>query len=120
MSGTPPLRPSRPAAHRLADLARALGLPAPAGDATVTGVTHDSAAIRPGDLSPRCPARATHGAHFAAAAAAAGAVAVLTDPAGAELAAGAGLPVLVADRPARAARRAGRAGATATRPPACW
>ena len=99
MSGTPPLRPSRPAAHRLADLARALGLPAPAADATVTGITHDSTAIRPGDLLAALPGSRTHGARFAAAAAAAGATAVLTDPAGAGPAAAAGLPVLVADRP---------------------
>jgi UDP-N-acetylmuramoyl-L-alanyl-D-glutamate--2,6-diaminopimelate ligase len=99
VSGTPPLRPSRPAAHRLADLAEALGLPAPPGDATVTGVTHDSTAVRPGDLLAALPGSRTHGARFAAAAAAAGATAVFTDPAGAGLAAGAGLPVLVAERP---------------------
>lgn len=40
-----------------------------------------------------------HGAAFAAQAAAAGAAALLTDPAGAELAAGTGLPLLVVDRP---------------------
>ncbi|MFL6129128.1 MAG: UDP-N-acetylmuramoyl-L-alanyl-D-glutamate--2,6-diaminopimelate ligase [Mycobacteriales bacterium] len=99
VSGTQPLRPSRPAAHRLADLARALGLPAPAADAAVTGLTHDSTAVRPGDLLAALPGSRTHGARFAAAAAAAGATAVFTDPAGAELAARAGLPVLVAERP---------------------
>jgi UDP-N-acetylmuramoyl-L-alanyl-D-glutamate--2,6-diaminopimelate ligase len=99
VSGTPPLRPSRLRAHRLADLAAALGLPAPAADATVTGVTHDSTAIRPGDLLAALPGSRTHGARFAAAAAAAGATAVFTDPAGAELAAGTGLPVLVAEHP---------------------
>jgi UDP-N-acetylmuramoyl-L-alanyl-D-glutamate--2,6-diaminopimelate ligase len=99
VSGTPPLRPSRLRAHRLADLAGALGLPTPAAEATVTGVTHDSTAIRPGDLLAALPGSRTHGARFAAAAAAAGATAVFTDPAGAELAAGTGLPVLVAERP---------------------
>ena len=99
MSGTSPLRPSRPPPHRLAELATALGLPIPDGDAIVTGVTHDSSAVRPGDLLAALPGSHTHGARFAAAAAAAGAAAIFTDPAGVELAAGTGLPVLVADRP---------------------
>ena len=99
MSGTPPLRPSRPTAHRLSELAATLELPAPAVDAAVTGVTHDSTAVRPGDLLAALPGSRTHGARFAAAAAAAGAAAVLTDPAGAALAGPSGLPVLVAERP---------------------
>ena len=99
MSGTTPLRPSRPQPHRLTELASALGLPVPVGDAVVTGVTHDSSAVRPGDLLAALPGSRTHGARFAVAAAEAGAAAVFTDPAGVELAAPAGLPVLVAERP---------------------
>jgi UDP-N-acetylmuramoyl-L-alanyl-D-glutamate--2,6-diaminopimelate ligase len=99
VSGTSPLRPSRPQPHRLAELAGALGLPNPERDAVVTGVTHDSAAVRPGDLLAALPGARTHGARFAAAAAELGAAAVFTDPAGAALAAGSGLPVLVAERP---------------------
>ncbi|HZB49309.1 MAG TPA: UDP-N-acetylmuramoyl-L-alanyl-D-glutamate--2,6-diaminopimelate ligase, partial [Mycobacteriales bacterium] len=99
MSGTSPLRPGRPRPHRLADLATALGLEPPTADADVTGVTHDSAAVRLGDLLAALPGSRIHGARFAAGAAAAGAAAVFTDPAGAELAAVTGLPVLVADRP---------------------
>jgi UDP-N-acetylmuramoyl-L-alanyl-D-glutamate--2,6-diaminopimelate ligase len=99
VSGTTPLRPSRPRPHRLAELATALGLPVPDRDAVVTGITHDSSAVRPGDLLAALPGSRTHGARFAGVAAAAGAAAVFTDPAGAELAAPAGLPVLVADRP---------------------
>jgi UDP-N-acetylmuramoyl-L-alanyl-D-glutamate--2,6-diaminopimelate ligase len=99
VSGTTPLRPSRPRPHRLAELAAAVGLPVPVGDAVVTGITHDSSAVRPGDLLAALAGSRTHGARFAGAAAAAGAVAVFTDPAGAELAAPAGLPVLVADDP---------------------
>ncbi|HEX6755333.1 MAG TPA: UDP-N-acetylmuramoyl-L-alanyl-D-glutamate--2,6-diaminopimelate ligase [Mycobacteriales bacterium] len=102
MSGTTPLRPGRPRPHRLAELAAALGLPAPAGDtgdAEVTGLTHDSTAVRPGDLLAALPGSRTHGARYAAAAAAAGAAAVFTDPAGRAEAAATGLPVLVADRP---------------------
>ncbi len=45
----------------------------------VTGVTLDSRAVRPGDLYAALPGFTTHGAAFAAAAAASGAVAVLTD-----------------------------------------
>jgi UDP-N-acetylmuramoyl-L-alanyl-D-glutamate--2,6-diaminopimelate ligase len=51
----------------------------------VSGVTLDSRAVRQGDLYVALPGRHTHGARFAAAASAAGAAAVLTDPAGAEL-----------------------------------
>lgn len=55
--------------------------------------------MRPGDVYVAFPGANHHGAAFAAQAAAAGAVALLTDPAGAELAAGTGLPQLVVDRP---------------------
>jgi UDP-N-acetylmuramoyl-L-alanyl-D-glutamate--2,6-diaminopimelate ligase len=83
----------------LAELATALGLPIPVGDAVITGVTHDSSAVRPGDLLAAFPGSRTHGARFAATAAASGAVAIVTDPAGVELAAPSGLPMLVAPRP---------------------
>jgi UDP-N-acetylmuramoyl-L-alanyl-D-glutamate--2,6-diaminopimelate ligase len=65
----------------------------------VTGVTHDSRAVRPGDLYAALPGFRTHGAEFVATAAAAGAVAVLTDPTGADRATATGLPVLVVDDP---------------------
>jgi UDP-N-acetylmuramoyl-L-alanyl-D-glutamate--2,6-diaminopimelate ligase len=67
--------------------------------AQVTGVTLSSLAVRPGDLYAALPGARTHGAAFAADAAASGAVAVLTDPAGAAPAAATGLPVLVVDDP---------------------
>ncbi|MFE2722942.1 UDP-N-acetylmuramoyl-L-alanyl-D-glutamate--2,6-diaminopimelate ligase [Kitasatospora sp. NPDC059327] len=93
-----PPRPVRAQAQPLAELARLLGL-APVEGGPVTGVTHDSRAVRPGDVYVAFPGANHHGAAFAAQAAAAGAVALLTDPAGAELAAGTGLPLLVVDRP---------------------
>ena len=65
----------------------------------VAGVTHDSRAVVPGDLYAALPGFTTHGAEFVAAAAAAGAVALLTDPTGAERCAATGLPVLVVDDP---------------------
>jgi UDP-N-acetylmuramoyl-L-alanyl-D-glutamate--2,6-diaminopimelate ligase len=70
-----------------------------ASDVMVTGVCLDSRAIRPGDLYAALPGQRTHGARFAAAAAELGAVAVLTDPAGVELAEASGLPVLAVDDP---------------------
>jgi UDP-N-acetylmuramoyl-L-alanyl-D-glutamate--2,6-diaminopimelate ligase len=78
-----------------------LGSTAPA-DVTVTGVTHDSRAVQPGDLYAALPGSRAHGADFAAQAALAGAVAVLTDPAGAEAASKAGLPALVVADPRNA------------------
>jgi UDP-N-acetylmuramoyl-L-alanyl-D-glutamate--2,6-diaminopimelate ligase len=63
----------------------------------VTGCTHDSRAVQPGDVYAALPGAHVHGAAFAAQAVAAGAVAVLTDPAGAAQVTG--VPVLVADPP---------------------
>ncbi|WP_202523695.1 MULTISPECIES: UDP-N-acetylmuramoyl-L-alanyl-D-glutamate--2,6-diaminopimelate ligase [Kitasatospora] len=85
----------------LAEAARLLGLAGVEGP-EVTGVTHDSRAVRPGDVYVAFPGANHHGAAFAAGAAAAGAVAVLTDAAGAELAAAAGVPLLVVDSPREA------------------
>jgi UDP-N-acetylmuramoyl-L-alanyl-D-glutamate--2,6-diaminopimelate ligase len=61
----------------------------------VTGVSLSSRTVQPGDLYVGVPGRNSHGASYAAAAAEAGAVAMLTDEAGAKAAAGSGLPVLV-------------------------
>ena len=72
-------RPARPISPRGSPVARR---PAPARS-TVTGVTHASGEVRPGDLYAALPGARRHGAEFVAGAAAAGAVAVLTDPAGA-------------------------------------
>lgn len=93
-----PPRPTGTTALPLAELAAELGLPPVEGGA-VSGVTHDSRAVRPGDVYVAFPGANHHGAAFAAKAAESGAVAVLTDPAGAELAAATGLPLLVVDRP---------------------
>lgn len=66
---------------------------------TVTGVTHDSRAVQPGDLYAALPGARTHGAAFAGPAVAAGAVALLTDPDGERPAVDTGLPVLVVADP---------------------
>jgi hypothetical protein len=65
----------------------------------VTGVTHDSAGVRPGDLFAALPGSRIHGARFARQAAAAGAVAALTDEAGAAEVLAAGLPAVVTPDP---------------------
>ena len=99
-------RPSTPS-RRLPDVAAAAGLApsdvAALGDAAsavaVRGVTHDSRGVVPGDLYAALPGFRTHGAEFVADAVAAGAVAVLTDPTGAERCADHGVPVVVVDDP---------------------
>ncbi|WP_203706514.1 UDP-N-acetylmuramoyl-L-alanyl-D-glutamate--2,6-diaminopimelate ligase [Asanoa iriomotensis] len=95
-------RPSAVAPVRLADLAALVGAAVPATDVAVTGITHASGEVRPGDLYAALPGARRHGAEFVPAVVAAGAVAVLTDPAGAPAAAAAGLPAIVVDDPREA------------------
>jgi UDP-N-acetylmuramoyl-L-alanyl-D-glutamate--2,6-diaminopimelate ligase len=83
---TAPRQPDRPGA-------------APDGAGLVSGITHDSRRVSPGDVYAALPGSSHHGARFCSAAADAGAVAILTDPAGRDLAAGCGLPVLVVADP---------------------
>jgi UDP-N-acetylmuramoyl-L-alanyl-D-glutamate--2,6-diaminopimelate ligase len=65
-----------------------LGLTALAGaDASVTGLAIDSRKVRPGTLFAALPGTQVHGARFVAGAIEDGAVAILTDRAGAEIAA---------------------------------
>lgn len=94
-----PPRPVQVSATPLAELAGQLGAPAPEQAAEVTGITHDSRAVRPGDLYAALPGARAHGADFVNQAAGLGAVAVLTDPSGAGRVAAAGLPALVVDDP---------------------
>ncbi|MFG2886107.1 UDP-N-acetylmuramoyl-L-alanyl-D-glutamate--2,6-diaminopimelate ligase [Streptomyces sp. NPDC048297] len=94
-----PPRPVQTSATPLAELADQLGADAPQSPAEVTGITHDSRAVRPGDLYAALPGARLHGADFVTQAAGLGAAAVLTDPTGAERAAATGLPVLVVDDP---------------------
>lgn len=94
-----PPRPVQNSATPLAELADQLGASAPASSAEVTGITHDSRAVRPGDLYAALPGARLHGADYVTQAAGLGAVGVLTDPSGAERAAATGLPVLVVDDP---------------------
>ena len=97
-------RPSHREPVTLADVAAALGV-APVeqagADTRVSGLTHDSRQVQPGDLYAALPGARVHGAAFGTAAARDGAVAVLTDQTGADQLADAGvaLPVLVVDDP---------------------
>ncbi|MGZ5366399.1 MAG: UDP-N-acetylmuramoyl-L-alanyl-D-glutamate--2,6-diaminopimelate ligase [Aeromicrobium sp.] len=87
----------------LADIAVHLGLVPPAvgeeadAAAVISGVALNTADVIPGDLYAALPGARVHGATFADVAREAGAVAVLTDPAGSALISG--LPVLVVDNP---------------------
>ncbi|HET6917900.1 MAG TPA: UDP-N-acetylmuramoyl-L-alanyl-D-glutamate--2,6-diaminopimelate ligase [Jiangellaceae bacterium] len=93
MPDRPSLRPQRVPPRPLHGVAQLLGLDHPNNaEVVVTGVTHDSRQVRPGDLYAALPGRNVHGAAFTAEAIAAGAVAVLTDSTGAV--AGHGRPVI--------------------------
>lgn len=99
------MRPSRPVPHTVEELARLTGARVRAASSgpvgAVTGVVLNSREVQSGDLYAALPGAQVHGARFAADAAAAGAVAVLTDPAGERLLdeAGVSLPVLVSEQP---------------------
>ncbi|MFB7539741.1 UDP-N-acetylmuramoyl-L-alanyl-D-glutamate--2,6-diaminopimelate ligase [Streptomyces zaomyceticus] len=95
---TAPPRPEQARPTPLGDLAAHLGVDAP-GTAEISGITHDSRAVRPGDVYAALPGARAHGADFVAQAAGLGAAAILTDPSGAERAAATGLPVLVVENP---------------------
>ncbi|MBF4460727.1 Mur ligase family protein [Pseudoclavibacter sp. VKM Ac-2867] len=94
-------RPNSPHAVPLATIAAATGgITSPASDAiTVTGVSSDSRRIRPGDLYVAIPGARMHGADFLPAVVRAGAVAVLSDKAGAAKAAEFDLPAIVVENP---------------------
>jgi UDP-N-acetylmuramoyl-L-alanyl-D-glutamate--2,6-diaminopimelate ligase len=106
VSGYP--RPSHVTATHVWALAELIRAPVPASspgsDPAVTGVTHDSVAVRSGDVYAALPGARRHGAEFGAEAVAAGAVAILTDADGAALLAQRGgaaalVPVLVMPDP---------------------
>ena len=101
----PVLRPDDPPARSLSELAdlfarRIVGDPVGrAADPTVSGITLSTVDVRTGDVFVAVPGGTRHGAEFAHIAADAGAIAIVTDAEGAELAAGVSVPVLVVDDP---------------------
>jgi UDP-N-acetylmuramoyl-L-alanyl-D-glutamate--2,6-diaminopimelate ligase len=99
-TGRSGFRPGSVAAVSLATIAEALGIAAPdiSHDKGVTGITLNSRAVEAGDLYMALPGAARHGADFVPQAIDAGAVAVVTDDAGARQLALSGeqpVPVLV-------------------------
>jgi len=103
VSSDPNPRPTHPPRTTLGELA-ARACPGAAWrgrepeSVEVTGVTLSTRRVRPGDLYAGLPGARAHGADFAVEALAAGAVAVLTDPAGADRLPE-GTPTLVVDDP---------------------
>ncbi|MDQ1548920.1 MAG: UDP-N-acetylmuramoyl-L-alanyl-D-glutamate--2,6-diaminopimelate ligase, partial [Microbacteriaceae bacterium] len=97
----PVLRPEHPLARPLAGLVSEFGLDhvGSLDGVELTGVTLRSTEVEPGDLYVGINGANSHGAEYAVDARERGAVALLTDPAGAELAAGSGLPIVIVDSP---------------------
>lgn len=106
------IRATRPATPPRASLEEVAGWLSAAGESpqvvgdrsvTVTGMTLSTARVLPGDLYAALPGARAHGATYASAAVAAGAVAVLTDTSGLAVLEAAGLvvPVVVLDEPRR-------------------
>lgn len=97
----PVLRPEHPPTRSLAEFAARFGREL-RGDATgvvLSGITLATADLRPGEAFVALQGLNRHGAEFAAPAAERGAAAIVTDAAGAEIAAAAGLPIVVVEDP---------------------
>ena len=97
----PVLRPEHPLARPLTALISEFGLDSvgsPDG-VEITGVTVRSTEVEAGDLYVGIQGAHSHGAQYASQAVSSGAVAVLTDAAGARLAADSGVPIVIVDSP---------------------
>ncbi|MGT2425940.1 Mur ligase family protein [Amnibacterium kyonggiense] len=92
-----PFVPESTAPVPLAELAERFGLAGDPGDVAVTGISLGTGAVRPGHLFIALQGVRSHGADYAAQAVERGAVAVLTDPAHADLAIG--VPVVAVAEP---------------------
>lgn len=97
----PVLRPEHPSARSLAGLIAEFGLEYEGAidGVEISGVTVRTSEVHPGDLFVGLAGEHSHGASFAADARESGAVALLTDRAGANLAADSGLPVVIVESP---------------------
>jgi UDP-N-acetylmuramoyl-L-alanyl-D-glutamate--2,6-diaminopimelate ligase len=101
---SPGFRPATVAAVPLSTIGESIGVAVPGASHSVpvTGISLNSREVRPGDLYVALPGAARHGADFVSQAVDAGAVAVLTDEAGARMLALSNdipVPVLLADKP---------------------
>ncbi|RRD04941.1 UDP-N-acetylmuramoyl-L-alanyl-D-glutamate--2,6-diaminopimelate ligase [Arachnia propionica] len=92
------VRPEQVPGVTLRRLASDLGLGTDLPETPVTGIRLDSRQVQPGEVYVALPGARTHGARFASQVAQAGALAILTDAEGADLAAGVGIPLLVSAR----------------------
>ncbi|MGM7678067.1 Mur ligase family protein [Microbacterium sp. A94] len=97
----PVLRPAAPPKRALTDLAArfATATRGELAGVTLSGITLATADLRAGEAFVAIRGVNKHGAEFAVAAAQKGAVAVITDAAGAEIAAASGLPIIIVDDP---------------------
>ena len=100
-SGVESLRPEHPRTRLLAELEARLGVVSGSMDSSIriSGVSGASAETLPGDVFFALPGAKTHGATYATDALARGAVAIVTDAAGAQLLTDIAAPVLVVDEP---------------------
>jgi UDP-N-acetylmuramoyl-L-alanyl-D-glutamate--2,6-diaminopimelate ligase len=100
----PVLRPEHPQARSLAGLIAEFELESSGSTdgVEISGVTLSTGDLHPGDLYVGIRGAHSHGASYAAAAREGGAVAILTDVEGAELARDAGLPIVVVASPREA------------------
>jgi UDP-N-acetylmuramoyl-L-alanyl-D-glutamate--2,6-diaminopimelate ligase len=97
----PVLRPEHPSPRSLSGFVQEFGVDH-RGDidgVEISGVTLSTGDLHPGDLFVGVKGAKGHGAAYAAQAREGGAVALLTDAEGAELAADAGLPILLVENP---------------------
>lgn len=104
MSGRipPVLRPEHPRPRSLEQLVgdvAGIDVRGELADVSVTGITLSTSDLHPGDLYVGVRGQHRHGAEFAADAVQAGAVAILTDAAGADLIGELDVPVLVVENP---------------------
>ncbi|MCT1364846.1 MULTISPECIES: Mur ligase family protein [Microbacterium] len=97
----PVLRPANPPRRELSELASrfARSVRGDVEGVALSGITLATADLRPGEAFVAIRGVNRHGADFAKTAAEKGAVAVITDQAGADIAADAGLPILIVDDP---------------------
>jgi UDP-N-acetylmuramoyl-L-alanyl-D-glutamate--2,6-diaminopimelate ligase len=100
----PVLRPEHPSARSLAGLVAEFELDSIGSldGVEITGVTLSTADLHPGDLYVGVRGAHSHGATYAAQAREGGAVAILTDADGAEIAKDAGLPIVLVASPREA------------------
>lgn len=97
----PVLRPANPPRRELSELATrfAREVRGELGGIALTGITLATADLRAGEAFVAIQGVNRHGAEFAATAAEKGAVAIITDAAGAAIAGPSGLPIIVVDDP---------------------